>query len=627
LKDAGSTQEQVDVQVAALAAAVAIFNDAVKYGTMTDGGTGATEYVNRLYLKNAEPDAAGKTHFVGEDSDKKYKVLTIEDKGKTVQLNGYYTTTESDGQMYETANSAGPLGEVLLTWKSSDTSVATVAPDGKITPVADGKATITATVSEEIKYQGTAPSKSVELEVTGQSGEYVKKVTIIDAAGNALSSADDVTTIIDGKFKFYQFEALVVWHDPVTGADRTEDTRSGAGVVSSTIKWSLGGSAVCGTINEDTGRFKSSEYSGNCIVQCEVTGGKGGKSVKDTAIVQVDTGEYAYKPASSLKLTVVYQEFPDDVAQEHTYALSALTSKLASHTYSYTILGGSRYGTIRAQGYLFKDVVALEGVDIDDVYQFRFTTADGYDNPITSKLLYGSGARYYFPNWDIGSRSGASVVPPMLATSSNLMWGESEIDPSLPLDDATRFRLVFGPLWGGGANSSYQIYYIQAVTIVLKGAPPADSGTGTGAGSGKDTGGGSDDQDTGSGSGSGKTPGGGPGNGSGGDGPGSSGGGANDDAGGAAGASDVEPGGEPDRDGKDAGSTGGSDAVASSSDADEDGSAGGGYRIFEMISNSKSSVAPINKDLPGLGTAIPIAAGAVAFGGVSFFVGFRRRLL
>ncbi|MDR0817708.1 MAG: Ig-like domain-containing protein, partial [Clostridiales Family XIII bacterium] len=453
------------------------------------------ELAAAIYLKNDEPAADGKKHFVGEDFDSKYKTLAITVKGKTIQLNGYYTTNKSDGVMYETADSSSPLGPLLLSWSSSDNAVATVSPDGLITAVADGEVTINATISdatsEESKYEGAAPLKSVKIKISGQTAEYVKKVTVIDEAGKSLSSKDDAQTVISGANKFFSFYALITWHDPNTGINRTEDTRTDT--VTSTITWTVGGSSVIGQINKDTGRFKSTEYSGNCFVQASVTGGVDGKAVKDIARVQVDTGVYTYQPANSLTLKVVYREFPDKVVQEHTYSLSQLSAKLTSATNTYTVLGGSRYGTIRATGYLFKDVLALEGVDIGDVYQYRFTTADGYDNPITQKLLYGSGARYYFPNWDISSRAGAVVVPPVLAYSSNLIWGESEVDPTAPLDDATRFRLVFGPLWGGEANSSFQIYYIGAVTIVLDGAPPADNGKGKGNDSGDgDDGGGKD---------------------------------------------------------------------------------------------------------------------------------------
>jgi hypothetical protein len=588
-------QNEIDAQAAAMKNALAAFKDACEYGTKTDSEEPPKEVVKEMFIKTDASGSDGKTHFVGEDFDSKYKTLSITEKGKTLQLNGWFTTNMSDGVMYETANSSSPIGEVALQWVSSGNGIATVSPSGLITPIADGEVTITARVSEESKYEEgkEAPSKSVKLLVSGQSAAYVKSVTIIGENGNNLSKKTGVSTVIQGKNKFFQFYALVVWHDPRTGADRTEDTRTDK--VSSTIKWSVGGSGVVATINETTGRLKASEYSGNCFVQCSVTGGNGGKTVKDTANVQVDTGEYAYAPAADLTLKVVYQQFPDKVAQTHTYSLSELSAQLPAVTNSYTVFGGSRYGVIRASGYLFKDVVALEGVDIHDVYQFRFTTADGYDNPITTKMLYESGSRYYFPNWDIGSRAGAKVVPPVLAFRSNMLWGESMADNSVTLDEGTRFRLVFGPLWGGEANSSYQIYYIRAITIVLKGAPPADI-----AGNGNDDGGG---DKAGAGAG-------GIGNGDGGV------GGGNDGAG-SGGNSPV-------------GNLGGGGAETTGGLKTGSGAipnaTGDAYKVFEMISNSKSRVAPLNMDLPFLSVAAPLAGGCVAIGGISFFIGYRRRI-
>jgi hypothetical protein len=624
------TQPDSDAQAAVLAAAIDTFKSVLKYGTKTEGPPAEPELVDAVYMKSGDISSDGKQHFVGEDFEAKYKNVSISEKGKTVQLNGYYTTNMSDGAMYGTEDSSSPLGPVALSWASSDIAIATVSPNGLVTPIADGEVEITITVSEDIKYSGSAPTKSVTLKVSGQTGEYVKSVTIIGEDGESLSSKDDASTVIDGKNKFLQFYAKVVWHDPSTGADRTEDTRTDT--VSSTIKWTVGGSNVCGTVNEDTGRFKSAEYSGNCFVQCAVTGGVDGKTVKDVALVQVDTGEYAYNPADSLTLRVVYQEFPDTLVQEHRYALPELASRLGIHTDNYTILGGSKYGTIRASGYLFKDVVALEGVNIDDVYQYRFTTADGYDNPITSQLLYGSGARYYFPNWDIGgSRAGAKVVPPILATESNMIWGQSELGADAALDSATRFRLVFGPLWGGESNSSFQIYYINTVTIVLKGAPPADNGKGADKGSGSD-GGNNDGSKTPVGTAETQDAGGSGGNGNGGNGkggPGGSGGGSGSsgEGSGASGEGAAEQGGSGSAG---TGQDGQADTAAAKAEpkGSQPKAAGGdGWKIYEMLSNSKSSVAPINTELPYLSAAVPIACGSVAAGGLSFFIGFRRRLI
>ena len=564
--------------------------------------------ISELYMKSKDVGNDDKYHYVGESFESKYKTINIEEKGKTIQLYGYYKI-DGSSKVYETADSSSPLGAVDLKWESSDNSIGTIDPSGLFTPKKDGKVTITVKVADKTKYKDSVPTKSVPVDVSGQTGKYVKSVKIIDDDGKSLSSKDDALTVINGKNLFFKFSALVTWHDPSTGKDTVEDTRNN-GKVSSTIHWAVGGSSEAGYINPDTGNFKSSEYSANCYVQCVVTGGKGGKDVSDTANVQIDTGEYEYNPAKSLKLKVVYQKYPDEVVQEHTYSLSQLASRLKTYTNSYTVLGnsGSReknFGTVRAKGYLFKDVVGLENIVIEDVYQFRFSTSDGYDNPVTAKLLYGSGSRYYFPNWDIGSKAGASVVPPILATESNMMWGQSEIGSDTALDSGNRFRLVFGPLWDGGTTSSHQIYYIKGITIVLKGAPPAKDGKGSNKGTGGD-----DKTDSGKDSGIG----------------GKEGGGGNADGKGA---------GNSVGNSGNISSSGGSDTAGNSNDdksksgspndSDSDESSGT-LKVYEMISNSKSDVAALDADLPYLPAALPIAVGGVMAGGLSSYISFRRRM-
>jgi hypothetical protein len=207
---------------------------------------------------------------------------------------------------------------------------------------------------------------------------------------------------------------------------------------------------------------------------------------------------------------------------------------------------------------------------------------------------------------------------------------------------------VFGPLWGGESNSSYQIYYIQAITIVLSGAPPAENeapgvidkvkddvpiekvkekekekeevavdigGEQIGNGNG---------QTEGNGDGSlagGMSETGGQGN-----------GGAIRSEGGAQESVSATPG----KDGEDVDSakSGGRSGSEKDASAAIDTSAGGAvpftakgkFKVFEMISNANTNVAPIDVDLPYLPVAGPVAGGCVLAGGASFFIGFRRRL-
>jgi hypothetical protein len=382
-----------------------------------------------------------------------------------------------------------------------------------------------------------------------------------------------------------------------------EDTRTDT--ITSTISWSIGGSTVPATINETTGRLRTTNYSGNAYVVCSVTGGVDGAIITDRARIQVNTGQYAYNPASSLTLKVVYEELPDRVVQEHTYSVAELTGRLPMETHNYTILAGLRFGCIRAQGFLFKDVMLLEGIDLSDVYQLRFTTADGYDNPVSYSYLYG-GTRYYYPNYDLGGSQAERVpVPPLLATASNIEWNRSEVDPTLPMDEGTRFRLVFGPMSPGETNSSYQIYYINAITIVLNGAPPVDLGDGDGP---KD----------------------GPGDGTG---TGGGGGGANGETGsgvsgtGSGGAEGNENVGEG-RQGKGGLRTPLVDRLGAGSAGtlSEENGASRGWRVYEMMAIQHSLVAPLEIENPLSPYALPIASLAAVAGAVYTYVGFRRRL-
>jgi hypothetical protein len=53
----------------------------------------------------------------------------------------------------------------------------------------------------------------------------------------------------------------------------------------------------------------------------------------------------------------------------------------------------------------------------------------------------------------------------------------------------------------------------------------------------------------------------------------------------------------------------------------------GKFKVFEMISNSNTNVAPIDMSLPYLPAAAPAAGGCVAAGGLSFLIGFLKRKL
>ena len=445
--------------------------------------------VSVLLMKWDEPDDNGERHFVGDGPivEDAYRSIDIAEFGQTVQLTGWYASTDGTGVIYQTSDSSTDIGSFELTWKSSDEKIATVSPSGLVTPRGkNGTVKITATVADKKVYDGKAPSTTVAINFDGQEGRYVTQVDILNDKGEVIGERWGGVTLFGDKEGFHQLHARVTWHDAKTGQDTTVDTGTGddysAKRVDTTVEWNVSTSSAF-TINEKTGRLRTGSYSGNAYVTCTVVGGAAGATVTDTASVQLDTGEYEYNPASGLDLKVVYEERPDEVVKEASYTYEELLGLLATKHVNATVVNESRFGVISADGFLFKDVVDLVAVDDADVLQYRFTTADGYDNPVSYAYLFESGPRYYFPNYDLGgSQADGEIVPPVLAYSSAMEWGRSQANPSAKLDDGNRFRLVFGCLASGDANTSFQIYYINAITVVLKGAPPAGGDGGEGEG-------------------------------------------------------------------------------------------------------------------------------------------------
>ena len=590
-------------------------------------------YVQTLLLKWDKSDDRGVTHFVGDNSivEKAYRQIKVNDYGETVQLNGWYLSTDDTGVAYQTADSSTAIGAFELDWHTSDAAVASVSPDGLVTPHGkNGTVIITATVSDPRVYQGAAPVATVTIVFDGQEGKYVKSVEILDEGGNNIGEAWGGVTVYNGQNEFHQLHARVTWYNVADGSETVQVTGAGdsydAKQVDTTITWNISTSSAF-SINEDTGRLKTTQYSGNAYVTCSAVGGLGGKPVVDTANVQLDTGTYEYNPADSLTLRVVWEERPDEVVKEQTYSVGELMGMLPSRRINATVANGSRFGVISAEGFLFKDVVTLISVDDGDVLQYRFGTADGYDNPVSYNYLFNSGPRYYFPNYDIGSTAEGEIVPPLLAYASSFEWNRSEANPSAKLDEGTRFRLVFGCLASGDANTSFQIYYINTITIVLAGAPStggaggggaggANGGTNGGAGGG-DNGGGADGT---GGAGHGKT---GAGSGTTGKGGGNSAGkldGTNGDGKELAGAEQST--------GQGVNVSGGeTDAVAMTEAAEgADMNSAKRWRVYQMMNKTNSDVPDWDDENPISPFAMPLTLGTFAVGVGATGIGFRRRL-
>ncbi|MGN0039096.1 MAG: Ig domain-containing protein [Coriobacteriales bacterium] len=526
-------------------------------------------HVTELFLKWSA-DYNGENEFVGPEQP--LKKVVIENKGQLVQLNGYYTDASGSGLLLETASSSTDLGAIDLVWESSDVRIAKVSPAGLVTPVKNGSCTITAKVKDPEKY-GEA-SCSVDFQISGQNGSYVSDVEITTKKGKVIN--ETVVLAGDGaKPVYYQLYATITWKNASGEVVRTESTSAKS--CKATYTWSVAGNTDTVAVNKYTGRV-ASQSSGIGQVMVTVNGGKGGRTVSDTVYFRVDTGQYDYNPADSLTLKVAYEEYPDQVVEEKTYSNAQLAKMLATVTHNYTVIGGSNgsYATIRATGYMFKDILKLLNCSMNDIKQFRFGTADSYDSPVSYSYLFGS-ERYYFPDYDIGYTSGGVVVPPIIATANSMHWNEPYVSKDEVLDEGTRYRLVFGASGKTDANTSKQVYYINTINVILKGAPPSSNGTGDGDGNG-----------AGNGSGMGAGPS---------SGDGDAGSGAN---------------------GTDSTAAGG---AGTGSDADS----GTRWRIYQMMSTNQSSPGVLEMENPLAPFAVPIGIGVFLLGGLSFYIGFKRR--
>ena len=539
----------------------------------TAGEAGADEpernHVTELFLKWSA-DYNGENEFVG--AGQPVKQVVIETKGQLVQLNGYYTDASGSGLMLETASASTDLGAIDLVWESSNVKVAKVSPAGLVTPVKNGSCTITATVKDPAKY-GEA-SCSVDFEISGQNGSYVSDVEITTKKGKVIN--ETVVLAGDGaKPVYYQLYATITWKNANGDVVKTETTSSKK--CTATYTWSVAGNTDTVAVNKYTGRV-ASQSSGIGQVMVTVSGGKGGRSVSDTVYFRVDTGQYDYNPADSLTLKVAYEEFPDQIIEEKTYSEKQLSKMLPKVTNNYTVIGGNNgsYATIRATGYMFKAILKLLNCSINDIKQFRFGTADSYDSPVSYSYLFGS-ERYYFPDYDIGYTSGGVVVPPIIATANSMHWNEPYVSKDEKLDEGTRYRLVFGASGKTDANTSKQVYYINTINVILKGGPPTSDGHGDGGGDG-----------TGNGSGMGQGP----------------------------SEGDGDSGGLEDPS---------SSAQAGGNGTGSDADSGTRWRVYQMMSTNKSNPGVLEMDNPLAPFAMPIGIAAFLLGGISFYIGFRKR--
>lgn len=537
-------------------------------------------FVSELFLKWSA-DYGGANVFVGPNGDMPNVEITR--KGQLVQLNGYYTDTSGDGVMYETASTDSPLGRVDLIWTSSDDSIATVDPNGLVTPRGNGTATITATTANPAD-QGSA-ALCVPFVIDGQEGEYVGSVEITDADGNPIYD----TIVIDSPSdttQYYQLYATITWVDAEGSVIREERASAES---SATYRWVAAGNTNVVSVNERTGRVATLE-PGVGAAEIRVEGGVGGQTITDTVYVQVVTGQQSDgMPAQSLTINVFYQSFPDEPAVSEEFSLDELASRFSQVTHFYTMLNGSTFGTMKATGYLFKDVLSLVNVPLESIISFSFGTGDNYVNNISYAALFNT-TRYYFPDIDIGRTAGGQVVPPILATAAYINMGAATVLPSQQLDENVRFRLCFGATGIGDANTSMQVHSIHTVNITIPDPPEQPLAPGPGDAEGSGAGGSSDGSDVGL------------------DGDGAS------ELG-----QGAEAGSVINRD-----STGGAGSAAG--DEGSSATARKEWRIYQIISKEDPLDIDFVQENPLSPYAVPAACLAMIGGGISSALGFRRRL-
>ena len=159
----------------------------VENGTVTVKAVGETTITATF--------AGNKTYKAGSAS----YTLIIQDS--RIEINPEFAATSVSVNVKETVNApalSGNTGEAAVTYESSDPTIATVDEQGVVTGVADGEATITATIAATNQYQGGTATFTVTVIDPNKKGTQTNPYTVAEAIENTPASGKSETVYIKG---------------------------------------------------------------------------------------------------------------------------------------------------------------------------------------------------------------------------------------------------------------------------------------------------------------------------------------------------------------------------------------------------------------------------------------------
>lgn len=393
--------------------------------------------------------------------------VSLSEKGQRIRLCA--AVQMDDGRAYYQNEGDWP-GEVSLRWETSNPEVVVVTSTGVVVATGDGQATVTAVAPN-------GKMSSIKLRVVGQSARFPVEVQVIDSFGSAYF--DERITFSKLDSSWVQLFARVVFNDLSTASNcpAAEDYDPGNETIK-TLSWYTSNTDKA-YINASTGLLVPRSF-GTLKAYAQVSGGDplfNNGIVSGYVWTVIDSGDYRrYDPSSSLNVRVVYQEDEDFTATQRVFSVDELRAVESAYE-TYTLTSDTGYVTSSACGIYLKTLFGLVEADVDDVYGIRLAANDGV-NPglITGSFLFQP--RYYLPNIEFGGNTvGARLVYPMLAYENN--WRDSAKNSTdsredySTLDGATCFQLMFGSVGMADGTKSKSLKWVNSITIILKGAPPA----------------------------------------------------------------------------------------------------------------------------------------------------------